>query len=359
MSRQEEILRVLAPGLRAILKPLSPQWEGVEEIRLRIDQPLTLTMGGRSVFVDDSGKICAESGKENGDGKCFAGRPYRVTREEIRDTVNLLSSYSRYAFEDKIRQGFLTIQGGHRVGLAGRVILESTDSRGMVKTISPITFLNLRIARQVIGCAEPVLPFLWRTEEEGSARERNGEGTEEHSKDHSGRCQRQIHDTLLISPPGMGKTTLLRDLIRLLSYQGMTVGLVDERSELAACHQGIPQNDLGPRTDVLDGCPKAEGLMMMVRTMSPQIIAVDEVGTEEDHRALEYAMHCGSRILATVHGSSWEELLQRPVLERWLKEGRFGRYVFIERDGEDHGRRCRYWVCDSTGKTITTVESIR
>ena len=341
MTKQEEILRVLAPGLRSVLRPLCSQWEDVEEIRLRVGQPLAVTMHGRSVLPGDDGKIYNEVDDNVGicDRDCNGSGFHRVTIEEIRDTVNLLSSYSRYAFEDKIRQGFLTIQGGHRVGLAGRVILESTDGRGMVKTISPITFLNLRIARQVTGCAEPVLPFLWRTEEK--------------------QCQRQVYDTLLISPPGMGKTTLLRDLIRLLSYQGMTVGLVDERSELAACHQGIPQNNLGPRTDVLDGCPKAEGLMMMVRTMSPQIIAVDEVGTEEDHGALEYAMHCGSQILATVHGSSWEELLRRPILGRWLTEGRFGRYVFIERDGEDHGRCCRYRVCDGTGKTITTVESIR
>lgn len=337
MNRKEEILRVLSPRLRAMLDPLSSQWDAVEEIRLRMGQPLAVTLEGRSVFVDDNGRIGGWDETWNEGSHCPGGAWHRVTKEEIQDTVNLLSSYSRYAFEDKIRQGFLTIQGGHRVGLAGRVILESTAGRGRVKTISPITFLNIRIARQVIGCAEPVLPFLWNMEEEGY-------------------CRRP-YDTLLIGPPGMGKTTLLRDMIRLLSCQGMTVGVVDERSELAACYQGIPQNDLGPRTDVLDGCPKAEGLMMMVRTMSPQIIAVDEVGTQEDHGALEYAMHCGSQILATVHGSSWKELLQRPILGRWLAEGRFGRYVFMEKETDSHGRSYRYRVCDGTGKTITMVRS--
>lgn len=325
MNRQEEILRVLAPGLRTVLRPLASQWDKIEEIRLRTGQPLTVKTGGRSVFVSQCGNVC--------DGPCDNGELHRVTMEEIRDTMNLLSSFSRYAFEEKIRQGFLTIQGGHRVGLAGRVIMDQTK----IKTISPITCLNIRIARQVIGCAEEILPWLWQTDE----------------KNCFGRC----YDTLVISPPGMGKTTLLRDLIRLFSCQGLTVGVIDERSELAACYQGIPQNDLGPRTDVLDGCPKAEGLMMLMRTMSPEIVAVDEVGTEEDHDALEYAMHCGSRILATAHGSSWEEVCRRPILERWLHEGRFGRYVFIEKDvTASYGR---YRVYDSDGKIITSVSGKR
>ena len=147
MGRQEEILRVLAPGLRMALRLLESQWDDIEEIRLRVGQPLAVTLQGRSVFVGDKGEW------------------YRVTMEEIRDTMNRISSYSRYAFEDKIRQGFLTIQGGHRVGLAGRVILDQSESQGVVKTISPITFLNIRIARQMIGCAEPILPWLWKMEE--------------------------------------------------------------------------------------------------------------------------------------------------------------------------------------------------
>ena len=333
MTKKEEILRVLAPSLRGALQHFSADLDGVEEIRLRVGQPLAVALYGRSVFVSDGGGLCDGGALSGGSELCDGRKLHLVTMEEIRDTMNLLSSYSRYAFEDKIRQGFLTIQGGHRVGLAGRVILEQREDRGSIKTISPITFLNIRIARQVIGCAETVLPLLWKTE--------GG----------------QLHDTLLISPPGMGKTTLLRDMIRMLSYQGMTVAVVDERSELAACHQGIPQNDLGPRTDVLDGCPKAEGLMMMVRTMAPEIMAVDEVGTEEDHRALEYAMHCGSQILATVHGSSWEELWQRPILGCWLEERRFGRYIWIEKEVMDQQRRYRYRICDGAGQMIASVQS--
>jgi len=188
MRRQEEILRVMAPGLRTVLRSLSSNWKDVEEIRLRVGQPLSLTLCGRAVFVDDQGRICEERDA------------HRVSMEEIRETMSLLSSYSRYAFEDKIRQGFLTIQGGHRVGLSGRVVLEQIGSSTRVKTIAPITFINLRIARQMVGCAEQVLPLLWV---EGK-----------------GKYPTQIYDTLLVSPPGGGKTTLLRDLIRLLSLQG-------------------------------------------------------------------------------------------------------------------------------------------
>ena len=310
MTKKEQILRVLAAGLRPMFGTWPADLGQLEEIRLRIGQPLAVTWSSCSLFVAEDGRFCQ------------AAQAHRVTAAEVRETMNYLSSYSRYAFEDKIRQGFLTIQGGHRVGLAGRVVLESDSAA--VKTIAPITALNLRIARQVPGCGTAVFPWLGQ------------------------------QDVLIASPPGWGKTTLLRDLIRLLSESGTTVGVVDERSELAACYQGIPQNDLGPRTDVLDGCPKAEGMMMLVRTMSPQVIAVDEIGGREDCQAVEYAMNCGCRILATVHGSGWEELEQRPVFGQWLGEGRFGRYVFLEKTETDGGPLYGYRICDRKGQTLWT-----
>ncbi len=310
MSREEEVTRILAVGLRRILEKSAIDFAGMEEIRLRVDQPFMVVCGGKKNFVSDTGEFCP--GEE----------AHRVTLSEIGETVDYISSYSRYAFEEKIRQGFLTIQGGHRVGLCGRTVAED----GRVRTISPITFLNIRIARQIPGCGRRVAPLLW---ERG-----------------------QLCDTLILSPPGLGKTTLLRDIIRLLSDgtggQACMVGVVDERSELAACCQGIPQNDLGSRTDVLDGCPKAEGMMMLVRTMAPQVIAVDEVGSEEDCRAMEYVMNCGCRIIATAHASSLEELGLRPVFGRWLSERRFGRYVLIEREREE----IFYRVCGKDGLTL-------
>lgn len=310
MTKLEEITRILAVPLRQILNQFPMDFQRMEEIRLRTGAPLAVTYASRSCFLSESGTFCD------------AREAHQVTMAEVKETMDYLSSYSRYAFEEKIRQGFLTIQGGHRIGLCGRAVQES----GHVKTISPVTFLNIRIARQVPGCGRDVLPWLWQGD--------------------------RLMDTLVVSPPGLGKTTLLRDLIRLLSdgagSRSYSVGVVDERSELAACFQGVPQNWLGSRTDVLDGCPKAEGIMMLVRTMAPQVIAVDEVGSREDCQAIEYTMNCGCRMLATAHGFSLEELRCRPVFDRWVEEKRFGRYVFIEREQDG----CFYRVCDRDGLTM-------
>ncbi len=145
--------------------------------------------------------------------------------------------------------------------------------------------------------------------------------------------------TLIVSPPRCGKTTLLRDIIRQLStgsqgHGGVTVGVVDERSELGACYQGVPQNDLGIRTDILDCCPKARGMMMLIRTMSPQVIAVDEIGGREDMEAIEYVMNCGCRLAATVHGSSMDDIRQKPFLGEMVKAGMFQRYIVLSGKGQ-------------------------
>ena len=168
--------------------------------------------------------------------------PYLVTREDLKETLEYVSGYSLYAYEDEIRQGFLSVQGGHRVGVTGKVILDGNRIRGM----KYISCINVRLAHEIQGCAEEVLPYIQTRE--------------------------QIMHTLIVSPPRCGKTTLLRDIIRQMSngwgnISGVTVGVVDERSELAGCYQGIPQNDLGMRTDILDGCPKAEGIDVYKRQL--------------------------------------------------------------------------------------------
>lgn len=232
----------------------------------------------------------------------------------MRKTVESFSSHSLYAYEEELRQGFFTIQGGHRIGVTGKVVLE----QGMIKTMKYLSFLNVRIAHEIRGCADGILPYLY--EENGS------------------KINREIFHTLLISPPRCGKTTLLRDLIRQISngneaHHGMTISVVDERSEIGACYHGIPQNDLGIRTDVLDDCPKHLGMMMLIRTMSPQVVAVDEIGSREDLEAMEYVMNCGCKLLATVHGSSLEEIRRKPVLDRMVEEAWFDRYVILDRNG--------------------------
>ena len=211
-----------------------------------------------------------------------------------------------YAFEEEIRQGFITISGGHRIGITGKTIINEDSIKGM----KHISYINVRLAHQVKGCADIVLPYLVNGKTQG------------------------IYHTLIISPPKCGKTTLLRDIIRQISngssyLQGMNVGVVDERSEIGACYMGVPQNELGIRTDILDCCPKAKGMMMLIRSMSPQVIAVDEIGSKEDLEAISHVISCGCKLIATVHGSSIEDIKSKPVLGELLHNKVFERYVIL------------------------------
>ncbi len=293
MKKKEEILRMFPAKLREILGQVPGNYEDVQEIRLRAGEPLLLVKDNREYYVSPDGAL-----------EQAVSRGFGITPAQIRETVEYMSSYSLYAFEEEVRQGFLTLRGGHRVGLAGQTVLEG----GRIKTIKHISFLNVRISHEKKGCADKVLPYL---------------------------CQEgEVVSTLLVSPPRCGKTTILRDLIRMISNgegvkRGMTVGVVDERSELGACYQGVPQNDLGIRTDVLDCCPKASGMMMLIRSMAPEAVAVDEIGSREDLEAIEYARSCGCRLLATVHGNSIEDLKEKPVLRRLVEEKTFERYVVL------------------------------
>ena len=293
-SRKEEVIHILAVGLRKLLDFGSMDFSKLQEIRLRVGAPFLIVYDGKEHFLDRAGRFTKE-----------VDRAYTVNQREIRETLEYISNYSMYAFEEELRQGYITVQGGHRVGVAGKMIWE----RQGAKSMKHISFLNIRLAHEVAGCADVILPYLIR--EQG------------------------IFHTLLISPPRCGKTTMLRDLIRQLSdgdgsRDGMTVGVVDERSELGACYLGIPQNQVGCRTDILDGCPKVEGMMMLVRSMAPQIIAVDEIGSREDVEAMEYVMNCGIFLLATAHGNSIDDIKNKPVLGRLVREKVFGRYVLLQ-----------------------------
>lgn len=291
--RKADIIRLFAGPIRNILEQFEQDFERVYEIRLRIGAPLQIIYDGRDYFL-----------KANGGGTFLPRNAYIVTSEDVCETMEYIGNYSLYAFEDELRQGFLTVQGGHRVGIAGQVIVED----GKVKGVSPITCVNVRLSHQILGCGDTLFPYLW---DEG-----------------------EFCHTLIISAPRCGKTTLLRDIVRQLSdgnerYPGMTVGVVDERSEIAGCYQGIPQNDVGIRTDVLDGCPKAEGMMMLIRSMSPQVVAVDEIGTAGDIKALESVLNCGCKILATIHGNTIDDVRKKPLLSSMVNAHIFERYVLL------------------------------
>jgi stage III sporulation protein AA len=207
--------------------------------------------------------------------------------------LNYLCGYSPYAMEEELRQGFFTIEGGHRIGVSGRTSYEKTGASPVVSAVSDISGLNIRIAHERKGCAKKLIPWI-----------RRGGG---------------LHHTFLFAPPGVGKTTYLRDCIRLLSsgdekQSGVKVGVVDERSEIAACHCGVPQNDLGPRVDVLDNCPKEQGMRMLLRSMSPEVIAVDELGDQADFAAVAECAKSGVAVLGTIHAGSVGEAREKMEL---------------------------------------------
>lgn len=269
---RDEILNILPVGLREYLALMDLQ--SLEEIRLRAMKNVILYFGKKQgEFVTD----------------------YFIDDNQLKETLEYISKFSLYAYEEDIRQGFITIRGGHRVGVAGKIVKEN----GKIKTISNISSINIRISREVINCGKDAVDYI-----------KNG---------HS------IHNTLIVSPPGVGKTTLLRDLLRLVSDEiGLKVSVVDERSEIASCYKGIPQNNVGLRSDIYDCCPKVEGIMLMIRAMSPQVVAVDEIGGEKDVDALMRAKHAGIRLIATMHGEGIEDI--RPVHRI------FNRYIFLKND---------------------------
>lgn len=305
----KEIIEVLPKEIAKIVSQYPPEKiEKMEEIRKRVSRPLEIIIDGIPFF-----------------------HHHIISNEDANQLLNKLSHYSIYTLEEELKRGYITIQGGHRVGLAGKVITEN----GRVKVIRDVTSFNIRIAKQKIGVANELSRYLY---------------------------DRYWRNTIIIGPPQTGKTTLLRDIARMISTGIETrsippkkVGIVDERSEIAGCVKGIPQASLGHRVDVLDSCPKAEGMMMMIRSMSPDVLIVDEIGRAEDSDAILEAVNAGVSLVVTVHGHGLEDLLKRPTLKKILEMGVIERFVQLSRT---NGPGTVKSVMNGNGKQIIPKVSV-
>ena len=257
-----------------------------EEFRLRLGYPASIVMpeGERSMGGDP------------------------VTKRELGFVLEAATGASVHSASSRLAEGFITAKGGFRVGLCGAVGLSGGEPGGFTSVSSAA----IRISREHKGACVPIIDSVYS----------GGE----------------VRSTLIISPPGGGKTTLLRDLVRYISDAagGPRVGLCDERSEIAAFFDGEPTMDVGRRTDVLDGCPKARAVSMLLRSMNPGVIAIDEITAEEDAEAMTRAAHCGVKLIATAHAASRTELAERPIYRALLASGVFEELIIIRKLG---GRR--------------------
>lgn len=281
------ILRYFPKKVQELIKDNinNEELEVLEEMRVRNNLPLILKIGQAEKIID-----------------------YQITTEDINYIFQKICENSIYSYQNQIANGFITVQGGNRVGIVGTAVLDGNDK---VINFNYISGLNFRISRQIIGCSNQIVDEIF-----------NGCGG--------------IYNTLIISKPGIGKTTLLRDIVRNISngmpnkFKGMNVTVIDERGEISATYKGIMQNDLGIRTDVINDIPKYIGMKMAIRSMAPKVIVADEIGNKKDSEAIKYAMCCGVKGIFTAHASSIEDIRKNPELLDLLEGKIFEKIICIK-----------------------------
>lgn len=301
MDRNEifnQVIEYMSKDLRESLMDISNIYKkDIEEVRLRINAPINILLKNKNYFLKRNGNLTQNSSEG-----------ILASREQLNITYQLITNYSIYSLEDEIKNGFITLKGGHRVGIGGKVIF----GRNGIEGIKNISSLNFRIGREKIGISRDLIHYLIDS-----------------------KCD--FYNTLIISPPQCGKTTLLRDIIRNLSdgikeidIEGFKIGLVDERSEIAGVYNGIPQKAVGIRTDILDSCHKSLGISMLIRSMSPDIIAVDEIGSKDDVISIQEALRAGIKLIATIHGYSIEDIRYRLSMKELFQDKVFKRYIILD-----------------------------
>lgn len=281
MQKMEDLIPGLPGEWYEEIRRLPPEASAsLEEIRVKIGKPVYLYCGTGEYILESTGT-------------------HPVDQRTLSAVCSALLRHSVYAYQEELASGYITLESGYRIGFCGRAVVEG----GRVKTLRNISSLNIRRAREIPGISERCYPY---------------------TVDDSGR----FYNTLIVSPPKCGKTTLLRDFIRNLSRRGFKVGVCDERNEIAgACETGFTY-DLGDRTDILSGCPKEKGMTMLIRSMAPDIISTDEIGKEEDCYAISSAVTAGIGLLTTIHGGSYEDVL-RSGIGPLIRKGTFQRLIFL------------------------------
>lgn len=252
-----------------------------QEIRLRCGQPICLQINGKEkIFGKDV-----------------------ISNKDLSEIINRATQYSVHSFAESLKNGFITIEGGHRIGICGTAVIQN----GALSSFQNITSLNIRIARQIKKAAsDAIINSIY-----------DGEF---------------LTSSLIISPPGWGKTTLLRDTMRQISDKGVRVSVADERCELCGVYHGIPQFDIGEHTDVIDSCPKAIAALILLKTMSPQLLIMDEITSEKDAEAIFYSAHCGVAVLATAHALDFDDFRQRVLYKKVLDMRIFEQIIEIKHD---------------------------
>jgi len=285
----DEILRYFPNKIYQIFSNLlqeNPQIANeLQEIRIRVDKPIILKLREKDLILQ-----------------------YNILQAEILQIVERLCENSIYAYKNQICEGFITIKGGHRVGLTGSCVIEN----GKITNIKYISSLNIRIAREVKNCSTRILREIIDIE------------------------NKTIYNSIIVAPPGRGKTTILRDIIRRLSdgieeinFRGKTCGVVDERGEIAAMYKGAPQNDVGIRTDIIENVSKNKGIHMLIRTMAPEIIACDEIGSKEDVEAIHYALYSGVKGIFTMHGKNVEDIKNNKQIYELIENREIQKIIFL------------------------------
>ena len=303
IGRFDQVLSALCDRIGTALAGIPPESKtGITEIRLRCGQPVICTTAEGPLFFPLTGGVC----------RMPRAGLLHAEREDLEETFRRICEYSVYTHQAELNQGYVTMRGGHRAGICGRAVV----SGGQIESIQDICAVNLRIAHEIKGAADSLISGL--TAADGVHTVRSG--------------------LLLAGPPGSGKTTLLRDLTRQLSSGAlgapMRVTVVDERGELGAVWDGAPQNDLGPCTDILTGCPKALGIEMAVRSMAPEIVVFDELGTMEEAEAVGRCLHAGAAAVTTVHAGDLAGLCRRPQAMRLLDSGAVGQVALLREPGQ-------------------------